>query len=84
MILPSSGEVRVDGKTTVEWDPVRLRRGNGYVIQEGGLFPHFTVERNIGLVPQLEGWPEAKVTARVSRTARARQPSRRFRAAISA
>jgi osmoprotectant transport system ATP-binding protein len=36
------------------------------VIQEGGLFPHFTVERNIGLVPQLEGWPESKITARVA------------------
>jgi osmoprotectant transport system ATP-binding protein len=66
MILPTSGEVRVDGKTTVDWDLVRLRRGNGYVIQEGGLFPHFTVERNIGLVPRLEGWPESKTTARVA------------------
>jgi osmoprotectant transport system ATP-binding protein len=66
MILPTSGEVRVDGRTTVEWDPVRLRRGNGYVIQEGGLFPHFTVARNIGLVPRLEGWPESKVAARIA------------------
>jgi osmoprotectant transport system ATP-binding protein len=66
MILPTSGEVRVDGKATVEWDPVRLRRGNGYVIQEGGLFPHFTVARNIGLVPRLEGWAESKVAARVA------------------
>jgi osmoprotectant transport system ATP-binding protein len=66
MILPSSGEIRVDGKATVEWDRVRLRRGIGYVIQEGGLFPHFTVERNIGLVPRLEGWPETKITARVA------------------
>jgi osmoprotectant transport system ATP-binding protein len=65
MILPSSGEVRVDGKTTLEWDRVRLRRGIGYVIQEGGLFPHFTIERNIGLVPRLEGWPETKIGARV-------------------
>jgi len=66
MILPSSGEVRVEGKSTLEWDRVRLRRGIGYVIQEGGLFPHFTVARNIGLVPRLEGWPEQKVAARVS------------------
>jgi osmoprotectant transport system ATP-binding protein len=66
MILPSSGEVRVDGKTTTEWDRVRLRRSIGYVIQEGGLFPHFTVERNIGLVPRLEGWPESKVASRVA------------------
>jgi osmoprotectant transport system ATP-binding protein len=66
MILPSAGEIRVDGKTTTEWDRVRLRRGIGYVIQEGGLFPHFSVERNIGLVPRLENWPEDKVNARVS------------------
>jgi osmoprotectant transport system ATP-binding protein len=66
MILPSAGEVRVDDKSTAEWDLVRLRRGNGYVIQEGGLFPHFTVARNIGLVPRLEGWPEGKIAARVS------------------
>jgi osmoprotectant transport system ATP-binding protein len=66
MHLPSSGEVRVDGKTTTEWDRVRLRRGIGYVIQEGGLFPHFTIERNIGLIPRLEDWPEDKVIARVT------------------
>ena len=66
MILPSSGEIHVDGRSTVEWDRVRLRRGIGYVIQEGGLFPHFTVERNIGLVPRLQGWPETKITARVT------------------
>ncbi len=66
MILPSTGEVRVEGKRTVDWDPIRLRRGNGYVIQEGGLFPHFTVARNIGLTPRLERWPEEKVTARIS------------------
>src|SRR6202050_218313 len=55
MILPTSGEVRIGGKPTPEWDPVRLRRGIGYVIQEGGLFPHFTIARNVGLVPLLEG-----------------------------
>src|SRR5580658_10394748 len=66
MNMPTSGEVCVDGKTTREWDLVRLRRGIGYVIQEGGLFPHFTIERNIGLVPHLEGWTEQRVTDRVS------------------
>jgi osmoprotectant transport system ATP-binding protein len=66
MILPSAGEVFVEGKPTTQWDLVRLRRGNGYVIQEGGLFPHFTVARNTGLVPGLEGWPEDKVAARVA------------------
>jgi osmoprotectant transport system ATP-binding protein len=66
MHLPSSGEVRVDGRTTAEWDRVRLRRGIGYVIQEGGLFPHFTIERNIGLIPSLESWPAARIAARVA------------------
>jgi len=66
MILPTSGEILVDGKATTTWDPVRLRRSIGYVIQESGLFPHFTVERNIGLVPRLEGWPEDRIAARTA------------------
>src|SRR5579862_319933 len=49
--MPTKGEVRVRGKRTADWDPIQLRRGIGYVIQDGGLFPHFTVERNIALVP---------------------------------
>jgi osmoprotectant transport system ATP-binding protein len=65
MIMPVSGEVRVQGRPTTEWDLVRLRRSIGYVIQESGLFPHFTVARNAGLVPSLEGWPPEKVRARV-------------------
>ncbi len=65
LLLPTAGDVRVYGRSTAEWDPIRLRRGIGYVIQDGGLFPHFTVERNIGLVPRIENWPEARVQARV-------------------
>jgi osmoprotectant transport system ATP-binding protein len=65
MLLPTSGEVRVNGRRTTEWDPIRLRRSIGYVIQDGGLFPHFTVERNIALVPRIENWPQARVEARV-------------------
>src|SRR5262245_57780221 len=61
LVKPSAGEVFVEGKTTTEWDPIRLRRRIGYVIQDVGLFPHFNVERNIALVPSLEGWPEEKV-----------------------
>ena len=61
----SEGEVRVEGRVTAEWDPIQLRRRVGYVIQEVGLFPHYTVERNIGLVPRLEGWPAARIRARV-------------------
>ncbi len=55
MLLPTDGEVLVEGKATGEWDAIRLRRSMGYVIQEAGLFPHFTVERNVALVPALEG-----------------------------
>jgi osmoprotectant transport system ATP-binding protein len=65
LFVPSSGEVLVEGKATSEWDVIRLRRRTGYVIQEGGLFPHFTVERNVGLVPALEGWDETKIRQRV-------------------
>ena len=65
LLEPTSGEVIVDGRRTVEWDPIRLRRRVGYVIQEVGLFPHFTVARNVGLVPSLEGWPPERIRARV-------------------
>jgi osmoprotectant transport system ATP-binding protein len=65
LLSPTSGAVRVDGKATSEWDPIRLRRQAGYVIQEVGLFPHFTVERNVSLVPSLDGWPVEKIRKRV-------------------
>ena len=65
LYTPTSGEVVVEGKSTVEWDPIDLRRRIGYVIQEGGLFPHFTIERNVGLVPSLSGWNEPKTKSRV-------------------
>jgi osmoprotectant transport system ATP-binding protein len=55
----------VNGRPTSDWDPIRLRRSVGYVIQDGGLFPHFTVERNIALVPRIENWPKPRVEARV-------------------
>jgi osmoprotectant transport system ATP-binding protein len=65
LLRPSAGEVRVDGRSTRDWDVIRLRRMIGYVIQEIGLFPHFTVERNIGLVPQIEDWPAERIRQRV-------------------
>ena len=65
LLEPTSGVVLVEGNATVQWDPIRLRRRIGYVIQEVGLFPHFTVERNVALVPTLEGWPEDKTRERV-------------------
>src|SRR3989449_1045743 len=65
LLEASEGDVRVEGRSTLEWDPIQLRRRIGYVIQEAGLFPHFTVERNVGLVPRLEGWPAERIAARV-------------------
>ena len=65
LVSPTAGEVRVNGVPNGKGDPIRLRRGIGYVIQDAGLFPHFTVERNIGLVPGIEGWPEERIRARV-------------------
>jgi osmoprotectant transport system ATP-binding protein len=65
LLEPTSGQIVVEDRPTTEWDPIRLRRHIGYVIQETGLFPHFTVEGNVGLVPRLEGWPEQRTQARV-------------------
>jgi osmoprotectant transport system ATP-binding protein len=65
LLDPSSGEVLVEGRRTADWDLIRLRRRIGYVIQEVGLFPHFSVERNVGLVPSLEGWEPERIHARV-------------------
>lgn len=62
---PTAGEVRVGGKATTAWDPIRLRRGIGYAIQEVGLLPHYTVEKNVGLIPALEGWDRQRIDTRV-------------------
>ncbi len=65
LLTPTGGEVRVNGAPTAESDVIRLRRSIGYVIQDVGLFPHFNVERNIGLVPRIEGWPAERIHRRV-------------------
>jgi osmoprotectant transport system ATP-binding protein len=65
LLTPTSGEVRVEGKSTTAWDAIALRRRIGYVIQEGGLFPHFTIARNVGLVPALSGWDQKRIDERV-------------------
>jgi len=65
MLFPSSGQVLVQDRPTTEWDLIRLRRGIGYVIQDAGLFPHFTVAKNIALVPDLEKWDASRTSARV-------------------
>ena len=64
LLSPTSGEIFVEGKAAGAEDVVRLRRRIGYVIQEIGLFPHYNVQRNIGLVPSIEGWPQEKIRTR--------------------
>src|SRR5437016_13485775 len=65
LLTPTAGKILVEGKATTEWDVIRLRRRTGYVIQEAGLFPHFTVAENVALVPSLEGWDESRLRERV-------------------
>jgi osmoprotectant transport system ATP-binding protein len=65
LLEPDRGDVLVEGKSTREWEPIRLRRRVGYVLQDVGLFPHMTVGGNIGVVPQLEGWASDRIAARV-------------------
>ncbi|MBB3898252.1 ATP-binding cassette domain-containing protein [Roseococcus suduntuyensis] len=65
MATPSAGRVRVRGEDVAAADPARLRRSIGYVMQSMGLFPHWSVARNIGTVPALLGWPAARIAARV-------------------
>src|SRR5712692_5719007 len=65
MLMPSQGEVLVQERSTRAWDLIRLRRGIGYVIQDAGLFPHFTVAENVALVPILEQWDSVRTAERV-------------------
>ena len=66
LLFPSGGQVLVDDRATTDWDLIQLRRSIGYVIQEVGLFPHFTIGENVALVPRLKGWPQDRIAARVS------------------
>jgi osmoprotectant transport system ATP-binding protein len=65
LVDPTSGRLYVGGENVNDVDPVRLRRQIGYVIQQVGLFPHQTVRRNVGAVPELLGWSKARSRARV-------------------
>ena len=65
LVEPTSGTIRIDGEDTSSMDPVALRRRMGYVIQKGGLFPHMTVARNVGLLCELEGWETSRTQERV-------------------
>jgi|SRR5216683_1309667 osmoprotectant transport system ATP-binding protein len=64
LVAPTSGEVRVCGEATGDYGLVALRRGIGYVIQETGLFPHMTVERNAGMGLELAGRSRTEVAER--------------------
>ncbi len=66
MVAPTTGRVRVRGREVENWDPIALRRGMGYVQQEGGLLPHWTVARNVGLVPELLEWSRERIDDRVT------------------
>lgn len=65
LLIPSQGQVLIENIPTTKWDAIKLRRRIGYVIQETGLFPHFTIAENVGLVPSLEKWPAQKIHNRV-------------------
>ncbi|WP_324731602.1 ABC transporter ATP-binding protein [Pseudomonas paeninsulae] len=65
LIAHSAGSIRIDGRDIEQIDPQQLRRGIGYAIQSTGLFPHWTVARNIAVVPRLLGWPAERVRQRV-------------------
>ena len=63
---PTSGEIRIFGENIGQTDAVALRRKIGYVIQQVGLFPHMTVEKNIAVVPEILGWDSAQIHDRVT------------------
>jgi len=66
LLLPDVGAVLVEGRDTRAWEPIRLRRRVGYVLQDVGLFPHMRVGDNVSVVPRLEGWPADRTTRRVA------------------
>jgi len=65
LLIPTGGTVRIAGESAADVDATTLRRRIGYVIQEVGLFPHFTVAGNVGLLPRLEKWSPDRIERRV-------------------
>jgi len=65
LVPPSAGQIRFEGRAAAEWNPIQLRRRMGYVIQDAGLFPHWTVAANVGLAPKLAEWPAERIASRV-------------------
>ncbi|MBK8465915.1 MAG: ATP-binding cassette domain-containing protein [Chloracidobacterium sp.] len=66
LIQPTHGDVLVEGRPTSDWDAIKLRRHIGYVLQDGGLFPHFNVAENVALVLRLENWDEDRKQKRTT------------------
>lgn len=64
LIMPTGGDVLVEGTATTDWDLIKLRRRIGYVLQDGGLFPHFTVKENVALTPKLADWDAGRMAVR--------------------
>jgi len=65
LLMPTRGEVSVDGVPVMLWEAIKLRRRIGYAIQDVGLFPHYSVRENVALVPKLEKWEPSRIGARV-------------------
>lgn len=66
LIEPNSGQIEINEKEIKEYDLIELRRQIGYVVQQIGLFPHITIEKNIATVPELLGWEPEKIKERVT------------------
>lgn len=66
LIAPTNGAVLVEDKLTTDWDKIKLRRRIGYVLQEAGLFPHFTIAENVALISKLENWNESESKMRTA------------------
>lgn len=66
LIEPNSGQIEINDKDIKEYDLIELRRQIGYVVQQIGLFPHITIEKNIATVPELLGWEPEKIKERVT------------------
>jgi osmoprotectant transport system ATP-binding protein len=80
LLEPDTGRVLIDGTDARQLEPVKLRRGMGFIFQAIGLFPHLSVSENVAITPKLLGWPPGKTTARVDELLdMVRLPSDQFR-----